>query len=737
MRGNRCDIEQDFGYGLCGLQAHPKSDSQNWYKSRALVLIRTPPLQVFLVSFLKGASKLVLICSLSLIIFFHRNKEQEFRHIFLSMLSKFFPILRCNKYVGRKHEQEKFSQIPVLDTATKELTMHIVLRKGLTSNADPTLSKVKEMVVRGAYDQTLVFYKQHLHPSTPSALHAIIPIFPSLIKATSLAPSLDFGLQLHCLVLKMGSHSHSIISNSLLSMYAKFSQVEAALLVFNTMTHRDTITWSSLVNCYAQNGYFKEASEMLKEMYTAGFLPKPQLIASIISICGRSGELRLGRQIHALVTADLRIKEELELESEQGSVFLSTALLDMYLRCGDCLMAFRVFDRIKLKNHVSWTAMVSGCCANGNYDVALHCFRAMLVEGIRPNRVTLLALLPACANLGGAKHAKQLHGYAFRHGFESDFHFSAALVHFYGEFGEALRSAKLIFERMTHKDVVMWSTIIKSYSAGGNYSEAIRLFREMQLEGIAPNSVTLLPIISACTNLSSHNHGRGVHGFAFKSGLSSQVVIGNSLINMYSKCGCLMASHQIFQEMLRRDSVSWSTLISAHGLHGQGEKALQLFREMQERGADVDAITFLAVLSACNHTGLVKEGQELFNDAMKDNKISLTMEHYACYIDLLGRSGKLQDACDMINTMPMKPSTRIWSSFVSACKVHGRLQFAEMLAHQLVKLEPGNAANYTLLSMVYAESSNWMGVEEVRKVMRDRGLRKNYGFSQIELENKS
>ncbi|RVW94120.1 Pentatricopeptide repeat-containing protein, mitochondrial [Vitis vinifera] len=363
-----------------------------------------------------------------------------------------------------KHEQEKFSQIPVLDTATKELTMHIVLRKGLTSNADPTLSKVKEMVVRGAYDQTLVFYKQHLHPSTPSALHAIIPIFPSLIKATSLAPSLDFGLQLHCLVLKMGSHSHSIISNSLLSMYAKFSQVEAALLVFNTMTHRDTITWSSLVNCYAQNGYFKEASEMLKEMYTAGFLPKPQLIASIISICGRSGELRLGRQIHALVTADQRIKEELELESEQG---------------------------IKLKNHVSWTAMVSGCCANGNYDVALHCFRAMLVEGIRPNRVTLLALLPACANLGGAKHAKQLHGYAFRHGFESDFHFSAALVHFYGECGEALRSAKLIFERMTHKDVVMWSTIIRSYSAGGNYSEAIRLFREMQLEGIAPNSVTL------------------------------------------------------------------------------------------------------------------------------------------------------------------------------------------------------------------------------------------------------
>lgn len=618
--------------------------------------------------------------------------------------------------------------------------MHMVMRRGLSfsSNGNSKVLKVNEMVGKGAYDQTLVFYKQRLHPSTPAALHGVIPILPSVIKAASLAPSLHFGLQLHCLVLKMGSLSHSLISNSLISMYAKFSQVQAAVLVFDTMTLRDTITWSSLVNCYAQNGYCNEASKMVKDMYTAGFLPKPQLIASVISICGRSGDLRLGRQIHALVTADQRIKDELESELEQqGSVFLSTALLDMYLRCGDRLMAFRVFDRIKLKNHVSWTAMVSGCCANGNYDVAIHYFRLMLVEGIRPNRVTLLVLIPAFAILGGVNYAKELHSYAFRHGLESDCHFSSALVRFYGEFRETVSSAKLIFERMTHKDIVTWSTIIAIYSETGNFSEAIRIFREMQLEGFSPNSVTLLPIISACTNLSLPDHGRGVHGYALKSGLSLNVVIGNSLINMYSKCGCLLDSHQIFKEMPRRDSVSWSTLINAHGLHGQGEKALQLFHEMQEKGVDIDPITFLAVLSACNHSGLVKEGQALFNDAVKENKMPLTMEHYACYIDLLGRSGKLQDACEVINTMPMKPSTRIWSSFVSSCKVHGRLQFAEMLAYELIKLEPENAANYTLLSMVYAESNNWMGVEEVREVMRDRGLRKNCGYSQIEVENKN
>ena len=189
--------------------------------------------------------------------------------------------------------------------------------------------------------------------------------------------------------------------------------------------------------------------------------------------------------------------------------------------------------------------------------------------------------------------------------------------------------------------------------------------------------------------------------------------------------------------MPTRDCTSWSTLISGYGLHGCGEEALQLFHEMQDRGIEPDAMTFLALLSTCNHTGLVEEGQKIFDHVMKDDKITLTVEHYGCFINLLGRSGKLDDACEVVRAMPMKPSTRIWSSLVSACKVHGKLEIAEKLAHWLIESEPYNAANYTMLSMVYAEASNWLGVEEVRRFTRVQGLKKCYAFSRIELEDKS
>ncbi|KAK7858478.1 pentatricopeptide repeat-containing protein [Quercus suber] len=552
--------------------------------------------------------------------------------------------------------------------------MHPLIRR-FSSTVDPTLSipaihcKIRDYVSEGLYNETLELYKEELHPL---GLYETTSIFiPSIIKACSHAQSYHFGLQLHCMALKTGSDSEAIISNSLVSMYAKFSITEAARQVFDTMPHRDTISWNSMINCYLQNGYCGDALEMFKEMYMCGFEPKPELIAAIVSACAKKGEFRLGRQIHGLVIVDGMIKE---------SVFLSTALVDFYLRCHDSLVALQ---------------------------------------------------------LGYIEHGKEIHGYAFRHGFDADHHFSAALIHMYCKFQETLHSAEIIFEKSIIKDVVMWSLIIGSYAQSRNSSKAMNLFSQMQMQGIEPNSVTLLAILSICTSLSSLKHGCGVHGYILKSGLNFDIFIENALINMYAKCGCLMASHQIFKEMPTRDCTSWSTLISGYGLHGCGEEALQLFHEMQDKGMKPDSMTFLALLSTCNHTGLVEEGRKIFDCVMKDDKIPLTVEHYACFIDLLGRSGKLDDACEVVRAMPMKPSTKIWSSLVSACKVHGRLEIAEKLALWLIESEPDNAANYTMLSMVYAEAGNWPGVEEVRRLTRVQGLKKCYAFSRIELEHKS
>ncbi|BBG92311.1 Tetratricopeptide repeat-like superfamily protein [Prunus dulcis] len=603
--------------------------------------------------------------------------------------------------------------------------MHYHVIRRFTSSLSPALTisalnfKIKDLVVKGLYDQILRLYKKELHPF---GLHANSFILPSIIKACSYAMSHHFGLQLHCLSLKSGCDSDPVVSNSLISMYAKFTIVEAARQVFDEMPERDTITWNSLINCYVQNGHLEEGLKVLKQMYLHGFMLKAELIASIVSVCARIRELRLGREIHGLVIVDGRIKE---------SVFLSTALVDLYMRCHDSLMALHVFNQMGVKNEVSWTALISGCIANHSYDMAMECFQAMQVEGLKPNRVTVLAILPACAELGLIEHGKAIHAYTFRNGFDSDHHCSAALIHMYCKHGKALRPAKLIFERVPVKDVVVWSLIIGSYSQCGNNAKALKLFSQMRVEGIEPNSVTLLAIISACTSLSSLNLGCGVHSYVLKSGLSFDIFIGNALINMYAKCGCIKDARQIFEEMPRKDSVSWSTMIGSYGLHGHCKKALQLLDEMQERGIEPDAVTFLSVLSACNHAGLEEEGNNIFKRMIESNKIQLSVEHYACYINLLGRLGKLEDAYELVRSMPMKPSTKIWSSLVTACKVHGRLEKAESFAHQLVTTEPENAANYTLLSMVHAETGNWLGVEEVRRVMRIQGLRKCYGFSRV------
>ncbi|KAL6184911.1 hypothetical protein ACLB2K_041046 [Fragaria x ananassa] len=525
------------------------------------------------------------------------------------------------------------------------------------------------------------------------------------------------------MALKSGSTSDPVVSNSLISMYAKLALVGAARQVFDEMPERDTITWNSIINCYVQNGNLAKAIDVLKQMHFNGFTLKPELIASIVSVCARTRKYRQGRQIHGLVVVDDKINEE--------SVFLSTALLDLYMWCNQTLTAFYVFYNMQVKNEVSWTAMISGCIANQCYGMAMNCFREMQVQGLKPNRVTVLAILPACAELGDIGHGKEIHAYTYRHRFESDPHCSASLIHMYCKRGNEMRPAELIFEKVSLKDVVMWSSMVGSYSQCGNSVKALQLFSRMRAGGIDPNSVTLLAIISTCTSLSSLQIGCGVHSYVLKSGLNSNIFIGNALINMYAKCGCLTDSHKIFKEMPSIDSVSWSTMVESFGRHGRGNEALKLFLEMQDSGIEPDAVSFLSVLSACNHAGLVEEGKKIFKHMVEDSKVTLSLEHYACYINLLGKFGELEDACEIVRSMPMKPSSRIWSSLVTACKVHGSLGTAESLAHHLVRKELQNAANYTLLCMVYAEAGNWSGVEEVRRLVRVHRLRKCYGFSRI------
>ncbi|KAL6575279.1 hypothetical protein OROMI_012564 [Orobanche minor] len=583
-------------------------------------------------------------------------------------------------------------------------------------------SKIKRLIAAGLYDQALTVYAQHIHPfqlNTDTSFTV-----PSITKACAHSETHQIlGVQVHCNLLKNGLHSEFTVSNSLLSMYAKFSDTDSARQMFDEMPDRDTISWNSMINCYTQNGFILKALKMFREMYALGFAPKPELVASCLSTCAESENWILGRAIHALVFLDERI---------EYSSFVCTSLVSFYWRFNDPDMAFRVFDRIVDKNEVSWTAMICGCIDYHDYVRAFACIRSMQLEDVKANRVTLISVLPVCAELRSTTHGKEIHGYALRHGYDSDIRFTSSLLRMYCECEGALGTAKLIFDRSVKKEIVMWSSMIAGYSWSRNSArEAFRLFNEMRMEGIIPNSVTLLALISTCTSLLSLCDGCVVHGYSLKSGLSSDVFVQNALINMYTKCGSLRDGVQVFHEMTTRDCISWSALISAYGLHGDAEEALNVFYEMQRSGIKADGVIYLAVLSTCNHAGLVDEGKRVFDQALRDKNVYLAMEHYACYADLLGRADMLEDAYDAVCGMPMRPSSKILSSLVSACKLHGRLDIAELLGRLLVSMEPDNAANFTLLSMIYAESDNWAGVEEVRRCMKEKNLRKNCSFSQI------
>ncbi|XP_076930036.1 pentatricopeptide repeat-containing protein At4g31070, mitochondrial-like [Bidens hawaiensis] len=600
--------------------------------------------------------------------------------------------------------------------------MNILVRRfssTLTTQSDSKfILNLKDLISQHQHASAIQLYQNQPHID----IHTFTSILPSLIKSCSLTKTHHtFGLQLHCHTLKAGLHSELLFSNSLISFYCKLHHFKSAHKVFDEMPQRDCVSWSSMINHLSQNGHCVESLKMFKEMYQHGFVPKPELIAGILSRCRC---LKIGKMIHAISVVDGRFVK---------SAFLSTALVDLYWRSGDSMMAVHVFDEMVDKNEVSWTSMIAGYVGSYDYSMALDCFRRMQLAGVKPNRVTLISVLPACVESGAISLGYSVHGYAYRHGCDSDVRLLSSLIHQYSQHIDSLPLAKLVFETITRKDVVVWSSVIAGCSWHKQYAEkSISLFNRMQKEGVKPNDVTVLAVLTACTNIPSITLGSGIHGYVVKSGFDSELNITNSLINMYSKCGSFKDSHHVFQEMNTPDRVSWSAVISACGVHGYGEQALQFFNEMKAKGIEYDSITVLAVLSACNHAGLVEQGHEVFYEIVKDENLSVNMEHYACFIDLLGRAGKIELAGEVLRTMPMKPSPKIMSSLVSACKIHGRLDIAESLLSWFIESEPGNAANHTLLSMIYAESGKWFDVEGVQRNMKSMGLKKICGLSRVE-----
>ncbi|PKA64546.1 Pentatricopeptide repeat-containing protein [Apostasia shenzhenica] len=369
----------------------------------------------------------------------------------------------------------------------------------------------------------------------------------------------------------------------------------------------------------------------------------------------------------------------------------------------------------------------------GRSAEALGLYRRMEREKVKPNDVTLLNVLAACACARDLETAERVveHVKSNEIGFSTVL--SAALMDVYCKCGQVLLARK-IFDEMPERNLVCWNIMIKGHVEDSNYMEALNLFRKMQFRGIKADKVTMASLVLACAHLGALELGKWLHAYIKREGIETDVVLGTALVDMYAKCGSVNNAVNMFDEMPRRDVMTWTALIGGLATCGHGEKALQMFEEMRANGMKPDSVTFVGVLTACSHAGLVEEGRAHFDSMSALYGIQPTVEHYGCMMDLFGRAGDLEKAAELVRTMPVSPDYFVLGGLLGACRIHGNVAIAESTSRRLLELHPDHGGTYVLLSNIYSSMGKWDEAEGVRELMEERNVRKPPGCSMVEID---
>lgn len=522
--------------------------------------------------------------------------------------------------------------------------------------------------------------------------------FPLVIRACAMMGSGKLCRSVHGQVVEMGFQWHLHVLNELMGMYGKIGRMDLARKVFDRMAARNCVSWNTMVSGYALNYDCDGASEMFRLMESAGMEP----------------------------------------------------------------------------NLVAWTSLISSHARCGRHIETIELFNAMKMRGIGATAEALAVVLSVCVDLAAFDEGKVFHGYVIKGGYENYLFVKNSLICVYGKLGD-VNAAQTLFLEMRIKNIVSWNALITSYAesglcdeafavfsqleksdeyqtvrpnviswsgiiggfaSNGQGKEALELFRRMQLAKVAANSVTITTVLSVCAELAALHLGKEIHGHVIRSLMDASILVGNGLINMYTKSGSFKEGNSVFARIKNRDLISWNTMIAGYGMHGLGENALRTFYQMIEDGFEPDGVSFVAVLSACSHAGLISEGRELFYKMVGEFGFKPHIEHYACIVDLLGRAGLLQEANNVVKSMPMEPNACVWGALLNSCRMHKNTEVAEETASQFFDLNSEIAGSYILLSNIYAASGRWEDSAKVRISAKAKGLKKTCGQSLIEVKKK-
>ncbi|CAM8891530.1 unnamed protein product [Rhodiola kirilowii] len=370
-------------------------------------------------------------------------------------------------------------------------------------------------------------------------------------------------------------------------------------------------------------------------------------------------------------------------------------------------------------------------------EVAIAVYGLMRVFDVLPNKFTFPFVLKASAGVRDAGLGSSVHGSVLKFGFDGDVHVDNTLIHMYCSCGDQdmVESARKVFDEMSEWGLVSWSAMIGGYARAGRGVEAVEVFRNMQMTGCPPDDVTMVSVLSACTDAGALELGKWAESYVNKKGIQQSIELRNALIDMFAKCGDVDRAVRCFRSMEDRNVVSWTSLIVGMAMHGRGMEAIELFEEMTLAGFVPDNVAFTGLLSACSHSGLVDKGRHFFTSMTREFNLVPTIEHYGCMVDMFIRAGLVDEALGFVQEMPIEPNSIILRTLVNGCRVHGQLKLGEFITKKLIKAEPMQETNYILLSNIYAKMSRWEGKTSVREVMDRRGVKKTPGSTKIELEN--
>lgn len=636
--------------------------------------------------------------------------------------------LVANGQVAKAHQL--FDQMPDSNTYSLNILISGYVKSG---NLPRARELFDGMSFRTVVSWTILIggYSQHNQPVGAFKLYAEMcrwGTIPDYVTFATLLSCCDDTLktktisQVHTHIVKLGFDRALMVCNSLVDAYCKTGSLELANRLFMKMLIKDSVTFNTMITGLSNDGLNNQAIDLFTEMHSWGIRPSEFTFAAVICAGMGLNDIHLGQQFHAHV-----IKANFV-----WNVFVSNAFLDFYSKHDSIDDAKKLFDEMSLLDCVSYNVIITGFVWAGKLNESLNLFRELQWTNFNRKQFPFATMLSLAANELNLDMGRQIHAQALVTEANLDILIGNALVDMYAKC-DRFEEANMIFASLPHGSSVPWTALISACVQKGFYDEALHLFKQMRKAYVYGDQATFASTLRAAANLTTLTLGKQLHCIMFTLGCMPNVFCGSSLLDMYAKCGYIKDAMQVFVEMPSRNIVSWNAMISAYAQEGDGKATLKTFEELIKSGLKPDSVSFLGVLTACSHRGLVEEGLAHFKSMTQRYQIDVKREHYASMVDLLCRCGQFGEAEKLMHEMPFEPDEIMLSSVLRSCRVHKNQEFAKRAADALFNMEVlRDAAPYVNMSNIYAEAGKWEDVSKVKKAMKDRGVKKVTAYSWVE-----